>query len=182
MGDSGFRGAFNIQFATGVKSRVIYGVAVVNTLDPGTSPTMIQKVHAYLDYLKMPAAENWNADSAYSGKEDIEKVAQLYPKCNYNTPPKPRKNVDPKKHQKGDSEAVKEWRDRLGSSEMEEAYKNRCSTAEFSNAQTKNHGMTEVMGRGLETVLGEIQLHAITHNVLRYLDLAKKKQETATTT
>ena len=182
MGDGGFRGAFNVQFATGVQSRVIYGVDVVNTLDPGTSPAMMKKVHTYLDYLKMPPAENWNLDSAYSSKEDVEEADQLYPKCKYNSPPKAKKNVDPKKHQKRDSEAVKRWRDRLGSSEMEEAYKSRCSTAEFSNAQTKNQGMNKMMGRGMEAVLGESQLHAIAHNVFRYLDLAKKKQATATKT
>jgi hypothetical protein len=44
MGDGGYRLSFNVQFATGTKSRVIFGVDVVNMLDPGTSPTMMQKV------------------------------------------------------------------------------------------------------------------------------------------
>ena len=176
MGDGGFRAAFNVQFATGVQSRVIFGVDVVNTLDPGTAPKMMQKVNETLDLLKMPRAKNWNVDSAYSSKEDVEKVDKLYPECNYNSPAKPRKGIDPKKHQRGDSESVKKWRNRLDTREMQEAYRHRCSTAEFSNAQTKNHGFTEVLVRGINKVLGMANLHAIANNIMRYLDLSKKQQ------
>lgn len=175
MGDSGFRLAYNVQFATGVNSRVIFGVDVVNTLDPGTSPKMMQQVNETLATLRLPSAKNWNADSAYSGKEDVEKAAELYPECNYNSPAKPRKGVDPKKHQKSDSESVKKWRDRLGTPEMEEAYKDRCSTAEFSNAQTKNHGFKEFLVRGINKVKGMANLHAISNNIMRFFDLRKKQ-------
>lgn len=173
MGDGGFRGAYNVQFATGVSSRVIFGVDVVNTLDPGTSPTMMQKVNQILDWFGMPRARNWNADSAYSSKEDVEKVAELYPECNYNAPAKPKKGIDPKQHQRGDSVSVKRWRDRLDSTEMKEAYQHRCSTAEFSNAQTKNHGLREVLVRGIKKVLGMANLHAIANNITRYFDLTR---------
>lgn len=176
MGDSGYRAAFNIQFATGVQSRVIFGVDVVNTLDPGTSPKMIQKVNGILDLFGMPRVRNWNADSAYSSKEDIEKVDKLYPECNYNSPAKLKKGLDPKKYQRGDSESVKKWRDRLDTPEMNEAYKYRCSTAEFSNAQTKNHGFTEVLVRGIKKVYGMAHLHAIGNNIMRYFDLVRKSQ------
>ena len=137
MGDSGFRLAFNVQFATGVQSRVIFAVNVVNTLDPGTSPFMMQKVHEVLDFLEMSKARNWNADAAYSGKEDVENVNKLFPDCNYNSPAKPRKGIDPKKYQRGDSESVKKWRDRLDTLEMKEAYQYRCSTAELAMHRRK---------------------------------------------
>lgn len=52
MGDGGFRLAYNVQFATGIQSRVIFGVDVVNTLDPGTSPSMMQQVHTILRNFK----------------------------------------------------------------------------------------------------------------------------------
>ena len=174
MGDAGFRPAFNVQFATGVDSRVIFGVGVVNTLDPGTSPIMMGKVNNTLNALKMPSAKNWVADAAYSSKEDIDKVARLFPECNYYSPAKPRKGIDPKTHQRGDSENVKKWRDELDSPEMKNAYKHRCSTAEFSNAQTKNHGMTEVLIRGIEKVLAMANLHAIAQNITRFFDLVSK--------
>lgn len=182
MGDSGFRMAFNVQFATGINSRVIFGVDVVNTLDPGTSPEMMQKVNKTLNILEMPNAKNWCADSAYSGKEDVEKVSQLYPECKYYSPAKNRKKVDPKKHCKNDSEAVIKWRDSLDTPEMKEFYRHRCSTAEFSNAQTKNHGMTEVLVRGIDKVLGMANLHAISNNIMRFFDLERKANNTANAT
>ena len=105
----------------------------------------------------------------------MENVDKLYPECNYNSPAKPRKGLDPKKHQKGDSESVKKWRDRLDTPEMREAYQHRSSTAEFSNAQTKNHGFTEVLVRGFKKVTGMANLHAIANNIMRYFDLNKKQ-------
>lgn len=174
MGDGGFRLAYNVQFATGTNSRVIFGVDVVNTLDPGTSTSMMQQVQSVLQKLKMATIKNWCADAAYSGKEDVESVNYHFPECNYYAPAKPRKGVDPKKIQKNDSEAVKKWRASLDTEEMREIYKHRCSTAEFSNAQTKNHGFVEFLVRGIEKARGMAILHAIAHNISRYRDMLKK--------
>jgi hypothetical protein len=171
MGDGGFRLAYNVQFATGLDSRVIFGVDVVNTLDSGTAPRMIGKVKSLLNRLKMKTVRYWIGDSAYSSKDDVEAVAELYPGTIYFGPSKVRKGIDPKKHLKGDSEAVKEWRDRIGTDEIEEMYKKRCSTAEFSNAQVKNRGFTKFFVRGLEKVKGSAILQAIAHNIQRFFDL-----------
>jgi len=171
MGDGGFRLAYNVQFATGNESRVIFGVDVVNTLDPGTSPSMIGKVNALLKKLKMNTIKFWFGDSAYSAKTDVEMVAKLYPDVTYFGPPKVGKGVDPKKHVKTDSEAVKNWRDLIDSEVIKEKYQRRCSTAEFSNAQVKNHGLTEFALRGLEKVKGEAILQAIVHNIQRFFNL-----------
>ncbi len=177
MGDGGFRLAYNVQFATGVDSRVIFDVDVVNTLDPGTSPVMMAKVHNRLKKLGLSPADNWLVDSAYSAKDDVTKVDKLFPNCRYIAPPKVKKGCDPSKHQKGDSEAVKKWRDRLENPEDKEIYKKRCSTAEFSNAQVKNKGLTKFSVRGLVKVKGEALLHAIANNIERFFDLSKKKDK-----
>lgn len=179
MGDGGYRLAFNVQFATGNISKVIFGIEVVNTLDPGTSPIMMQNVHSTLEKLGMPSAKTWNADSAYSSKQDVTRVAQMFPDCNYYSPAKPKNGIDPKKTQKNDSEAVIKWRQTLDTEEMRKSYKNRCSTAEFSNAQTKNHGMEEFLVRGIRKIKGMVSLHAIVHNIYRYWDLLNKKEATA---
>jgi transposase len=175
MGDGGYRLAFNTQFVTGLDSRVIFGVDVVTTLDPGTSPRMMAKVHSRLKKMNMAAPKNWVADSAYSSKEDLEAISEMFPNCRYYAPAKVRKGCDAKKHQKNDSEAVKKWRDMIGSEEVESLYKNRCSTAEFSNAQVKNQGFREFPVRGLIKVKGIALLHAIAQNICRYLDLIKKE-------
>lgn len=175
MGDGGFRLAYNVQFATGLDSRVIYGVDVVNTLDPGTAPRLMAIVHDRLQGLKLGKIKTWIADAAYSAKNDIMKVANLFPECFYFAPPKPRKGIDPKKPVKGDCEAIKKWREMIGSDQVKELYKRRCSTAEFSNMQVKNHDLTEFPVRGMSKVKGVAILHAISHNVMRFLDLIKKK-------
>lgn len=174
MGDGGYRLGFNVQFATGMKSRVIFGTEVVNTLDPGTSPGMMQKVHLTIKHLNMMDPKSWNADSAYSSKADVEAAAMLFPNCRYFSPAKLKKGIDPKKVQKRDSEAVVKWRETLETDEMKESYSQRSSTAEFSNAQTKNQGMRQFLVRGFRKVRGMVNLHAISHNITRYWDLSRK--------
>jgi len=175
MGDGGFRLAYNVQLATGIDSRVVYGADVTTTLDPGTSPKMMVLVHNRLRKLKMDNAKNWIGDSAYSGKGDVEVAAEQYPNCRYYAPPKARKGIDPKKHLKTDSEAVKKWRDLIDTIEVNELYKRRCSTAEFSNAQMKNRGLGELFVRGLEKVKSNILLNVIAQSMSRYFDLCEKQ-------
>ncbi len=175
MGDGGFRLAYNIQFATGLDSRVIYGVDTVKTLDPGTAPCLIAQVQERLKKLKMNNIKSWIADAAYSSKNDIVTVANLFVDCFYFAPPKPRKGIDPKKHLKGDCEAIKKWRDSIGSEKVTELYKKRCSTAEFSNMHVKNQALREFSVRGLVKVKGMALLHAIAQNVSRSIDLLKQK-------
>jgi transposase len=177
MGDGGFRLAYNVQFATGLDSRVIYGVNVVNTLDPGTAPNLMAQVYERLKNLNLKPIKKWIADAAYSAKNDIENVAQLFPNCLYYAPPKPRTGIDPKKEKKGDSKAVKKWRNMIGTEEVEELYKKRCSTAEFSNMQVKNQSLQKLPVRGLNKVKGVAFLHAIAQNCSRYFDLLNKKMK-----
>jgi transposase len=176
MGDGGFRIAFNVQFATGVTSKVIYGVDVMNTLDPGTAPKMIKQVCERLELCGLAKPKNWIADAAYSGKNDINEVARLYPEINYYAPPSAKDKMASKKIQKNDSAAVIEWRNKIGTEEIENMYKNRASTAEFSNAQVKNRGLGKFSLRNLIRVKCEVLLHAISQNISRYFDLSKKKR------
>lgn len=88
MRDGGFRLAYNIQFATGLDSRVIYGVGVVNTLDPGTAPIIMAQVQERLKKLNLNQIKNWIADAAYSAKNEIENVAHLFSNCLYYAPPR----------------------------------------------------------------------------------------------
>lgn len=175
MGDSGFRLAYNVQLATGMHSRVIFGVDVVTTLDAGTSPRMMAKVHSRLRKLGMHSPKHWMGDSAYSAKRDVETAAEFFPDCQYYAPPKTCRGIDPKKHLKRDSEAVRKWRDLIGAKEIGELYKFRCSTAEFSNAQMKQRGWREFLVRGLEKVTSSALLNVITQNIQRHFNLLENK-------
>jgi transposase len=177
MGDSGYRLAYNLQFATGLDSRVIYGLDVVNILDPGTAPIMMAQVQERLKKLGLNQIKKWIADSAYSAKIEIETTALLFPNCLYYAPPKPNKGIDPKIERKGDSEAVKQWRSMIDSEEIKTLYKKRVSTAEFSNMHVKNQALDEFSVRGILKVKGMAFLHAIAQNFARYMDLLIKKTE-----
>jgi transposase len=178
MGDGGFRLAYNVQFATGLDSRVIYGVHVVKALDPGTPPTVMAQVSERLKKINLSAIKNWIADCAYSAKIDIETAALLFPNCCYYAPPKLKTGLDPTKENKKDSEAVKKWRKMINSEKIKEIYKKRCSTAEFSNMHAKNQSLNEFSVRGLVKVKGMALLHAIAQNCSRFLDLLKNSLTT----
>jgi len=176
MGDGGFRIAHNIQFATGADSRVIYGVIAGNELDPSTLPDLMLQVHRRANDLKLNTFKNWLADSAYSSKENIDFIGNTFPDCTLYSPPQVIKKADPKVVRKNDSEHVIAWRNRLDSEEMKEIYPKRGSTAEFSNAQVKNHGMTKFLVRDRRKVFGASCLHAISHNLQRYWNLLTHKK------
>jgi transposase len=173
MGDSGFRLAYNVQFATGLDSRVIFGVDVLSVLDPGAAPRLMTQVQERLKNLKLSKIKNWIADSAYSAKNELMTVAQLFPDCFYFAPPQMTKNV--KIHKKNDSDVVKKWRDNIDSEPVKELYKKRCSTAEFSNMHVKNQSLKEITVRGRVKAKGMALLHAIAQNVVRFMDLIKDK-------
>lgn len=175
MGDGGFRIAYNVQFATGADSRVIYGVISGNKPDSETLSNMMLQVHKRVNDLKLNSFTNWLADSGYSNKENVDFVGEIFPNCTLYSPPKVNKNVDPKVIRKGDSKHVIAWRNRIDSEEMNEIYPKRVSSAEFSNAQVKNHGMNKFHVRGIRKVFASACLHAITHNMQRYWDLLTQK-------
>lgn len=170
MGDGGYRLAYNVQFATGIDSRVIFGVDICTTLDPGTSPKMMVRVNNMLQKLGLSGTKQWVGDAAYSAKDDVIAAALVFPNCLYYAPPKVKKGIDPKIPLKSDSEAVLEWRKLIGTEKAEALYKERCSTAEFSNAQIKKC-LKSMLVRGLEKVRGMTLLHVIAHNISRYFDL-----------
>lgn len=175
MGDGGYRLAYNVQFATALDSRVIYGVSVGHTLDPKTAPILMTQVQERLKKLNLRSISNWIADAAYSSINDIETVFLLFPECRYFAPASPRTGIDPKKIKKTDSEAVKKWRSMIGDAEVEELYKKRCSTAEFTNAQIKNNMPNGFCVRGQRKAKASAILHAIAQNMSRYWDMLKRK-------
>jgi transposase len=170
MGDGGFRIAYNIQFATGLQSRVIYGISVGKTQDQGTLGPMVLQLMSRLNDLGLPPVRNIVADSAYSKSGDLEQVAGIAPNVVVTAPSKVK--TDPKKHRKGDSDVIKCWRDRLETDEFKELYQQRPSVAEFSIMMTKTRGMTEFLVRGSRKVFNMTVLYAISHNMARLWDLS----------
>ena len=63
------------------------------------------------------------------------------------------------------------WRQRMGTEEAKEIYKERAATAECVNAQARNRGLVRLLVRGLQRVRAIALWYAIAHNVVRGIRL-----------
>ena len=181
MGDGGFRPAYNVQFATDCASQVIVGVdAVTAGSDMGQLAPMVEQVEQRLGQ----APAQWLVDGGFPGHAQIDAVAgktELYapvprPKATKKAkgkdgddPPAPGSEFEPKPD---DSEAVAQWRQRMGNDAAREIYKDRAATAECVNAQARNRGLLRMPVRGLAKVRCVVLLYALAHNLMRSATLA----------
>ncbi|MGH8511311.1 MAG: IS1182 family transposase [Gammaproteobacteria bacterium] len=168
MGDGGFRPAYNAQYATDSASQVIVGVEVVTEgHDQGQLAPMVEQVTERCGQ----SPEEWLVDGGYPGHEQLDAVAEQTKV--YAPVPKPKDEAtDPHAPKPGDSEAVAEWRERMGTEEAKTIYKDRAATAECVNAQARQRGLTQFRVRGLAKVKCVVLLFALAHNLMRMLALA----------
>ena len=66
---------------------------------------------------------------------------------------------------------IAQWRQRMGTPEAKEIYKDRASTAECVNAISRNRGLRQFLVRGLEKVRAVALCFAIAHNLMRAVAL-----------
>ena len=59
----------------------------------------------------------------------------------------------------------------MNTEEAREIYSKRGCSAEFSNAQSRNHGLVQFLVRGLDKVKGIACLFALAHNMERFFSL-----------
>lgn len=163
MPDGGFRPAYNVQLATDVESRVIVGVGVSNRgSDQGEALGMEEQVSERAG--KPP--ERYLLDAGFINLKQIEEMkrsgVEVY------APPKPSRGGRPPKAK--DRPEVARWRARMATEEGKRVYKDRCSSAEWVNAQMRErHGVRQFNVRGLAKVTAVVLLVAIAHNLLRWM-------------
>jgi transposase len=196
MADGGYRPAYNVQYASDCASQMVVGVAVSTAgSDMAQLAPMVEQVQERLGR----APEQWLVDGGFPAHEQLDAVAdktEVYapvPKprqprdedddsgCDQGTggsdsqaaakpaQPAARSQFEPKP---GDSPAVAQWRQRMGSDQAREIYKDRAATAECVNAQMRNHGLQRMPMRGLLKARATALLHALAHNLRRMLVLA----------
>jgi transposase len=166
MANGGFNPAYNIQFATDTKSQVIVGVDVITVgSDLGQMPPMVAQIKDR--YGKAPGA--YEVDGGFAKKEDIETVSGPEFGCTVYAPVQKPKDpkVNPHAPHPGDSAAVAEWRQRMGTEEAKRIYKDRAATAECVNALARQRGLVQLVVRGLAKVRAVALWHALAHNVRR---------------
>lgn len=170
MGDGGFRPAANVELATDTGSQIISGVDVTGRgSDQGEMAPMAQQHQER--YQKYPDA--MLVDGGFAKQEDIETVSAPEIGCTVYAPvPKPK---DPRRDRfvplPGDTEAVAAWRQRMGTPEAQEIYKERASTAECVNAIARNRGLRQFTVRGLKKIKAVVLWYVLAHNLMRAHDL-----------
>ena len=166
MGDGGFRPAANVEFGTDTASQIITGVDVTNRgTDMGEMGPMVEQHHEHYDTYP----EKILVDGGFAKKEDIEEVSAPDKGCTVYAPvPKPKnKERDRFEPLPEDSAAVAAWRQRMGTDEAKEIYKERASTAECVNAIARNRGLRQFTVRGLKKIRAVVLWYVLAHNLMR---------------
>jgi transposase len=166
MADGGYRPAYNVQLSTACQGQVIVGVEVVTEgTDQGQLPPMIEQIEGRFGERPQEAL----VDGGFANHEDIEKMQSGAEGCTVYAPvPEPKKaGVDRYAPKATDSKEVAEWRERMGTEEAKEIYKERAATAECVNAQARNRGMSQFVVRGLQKVKAVALWFATVHNMAR---------------
>ncbi len=81
---------------------------------------------------------------------------------------------DPYVAKPGDSPEVAAWRERMGTDEAKQKYRQRCKT-EWPNAVCRNRGLEQFLVRGLEKVKSVVLWHVLIHNLLRMVALRAER-------
>jgi hypothetical protein len=131
------------------------------------------------------APEDYLVDGGFTAHEQIDTVAPLTrvlapvpkPKSKAQTKEgeitlEPKAEVSPYQRKPTDSIAVGDWRERMATDEAKELYKDRASTAECTNAQSRNQGLVLLPVRGLNKVKSVVLLFTLTHNLMCIIRLA----------
>jgi len=166
MGDGGFRPAANVQFATSTASQVITGFDVTGRgSDQGEMAPMVEQHQERHDTYPGEVL----VDGGYAKKEDIDAVSVPEKGCTVYAPvPKPKdKERDRYEPLPGDSAAVAQWRQRMGTEQAKEVYKERAACAECVNAIARNRGLRQFTVRGLKKIKTVVLWYVLAHNLMR---------------
>ena len=169
MPNGGFNPAVNVQLATDTQSRAIVGVEV--SKEGSDSTGLSEPMRQQVEQRTGQRVEQHLLDGGYMRKDDIERAhgqgVELF------VPPKPAKNpqnrgceLEPKR---GDSEAVRAWKQRMASAAGKEIYKARAATSETVNADLRSYrGLTQITVRGLSKARCVALWCALAYNVMHF--------------
>jgi len=169
MADGGFRPAYNVHLTTTTHLRVVVAVEVNN--DGTDLQTMVPLAEQVEERFEARPSE-WLADGGCSSLGNIDQMSDRG--CKVFSPLRPRRNAKHQPHEPRptDSDAVREWRERMNSASGKEIYKERGATAEWINAQCRSRGLGQFLVRGAKKALAVVLIHAITNNMMRSIALA----------
>jgi hypothetical protein len=180
MGDGGTRPAYNVELTTDLNSLVIMGADLINAgSDAGQMEPMVQQIEA--EQAPLPQGGEYHVDGGFVTMDDVESVGQRG--VTVFAPPKEvekqqRQGKDPYAPKRGDTPKVAEWRQRMGTAEAQEKYKQR-GKCEWSNAQCRNRGLYQFLVRGLQKVKSVVLWYVLVHNLFRWVALRAEQAKAA---
>jgi transposase len=169
MADGGFRPAYNLQFATDTESRIIVGVGASNA---GTDSQQLEPMLDEIERRTGALPRQHLADGGYMNFAAVERAAQRG--VEVFVPPRENRtyHIDPLSPQPGDSAAIAEYRQRMGSAEGKQIYLERAATAETVNADLKTwRGLDRLLLRGTSKVLMLATWSALAYNLIRSIKM-----------
>ena len=164
MADGGFRPAFNGQLAVDTATQVVVGVDVSNEgSDQGKMTPMLDQI----EERNGAVPPEYLVDGGFAGLSEIEAASDrettLYaPVSKPKDPTRDRYEPRP-----SDSDAVAQWRQRMGTETAKEIYKERAATVECVNAHVRNRGLLQFLVRGTEKARAVLLWHALAQNLMR---------------
>jgi transposase len=170
MADGGFRPAYNGQFCTDARSRLVVGVDVTNLgSDKGQLSPMADQLERR--YGRRP--RRMLADTGYVRHDDIEDLGARGTHVYAPVTVHGNDRRDMHAPHPGDASWVAKWRRRMGTRRGAATYRRRAETAEWVNARARNCGLRRTFVRGLARVRSVLLLFALAHNCLRELSRAR---------
>ena len=166
MADGGFRPAFNAQLAVDTETLIITGVDLINS---GSDMNQMLPMHEQHQarYARVP--EQWLTDGGFAKHDQIEQLdaraTQVF------APVVAPKDKQRDRHQRlpTDSKALGQWRERMGTDEAKQIYKERAASIECTNAHLRNRGLQRFNVRGLIKARAVLLWHALAHNLKRMM-------------
>ena len=157
---------------TDPEARVIVGVGVVNIgSDKGQLPPMLTQIAERLESLPNEILVDGGFPSRGSVEDAHARGVTVYAPV--------QKPLHPERDRylplAGDSDALAEWRQRMGTPAAKEIYKQRGATAECVNAHLRRYGLTRFLLRGLAKARSVLLLLALTHNLLRVQTIRRQR-------
>jgi transposase len=168
MPDGGFRPAVNVQIATDVDSRAVVGVEVINA---GVDTDRLGPMREQVQERTGRKVGEHLADGGYLTLEDVEAAADQ--RVTLYVPPKPPRDPDKfgdaYQPRPTDSDAVKDWRQRMGGDAGKAIYQQRAATSETVNADLKTHrGLVQLTVRGLHKATCVALWCALAYNLMHF--------------
>ena len=143
--------------------------------DAGQMEPMVQHVEA--DQAPLPEGGEYYVDGGFTSNQDLASVSARG--VTVFSPvkavkKKKQRGEDPYAPKRGDTPWVAAWRQRMGTAEAQEKYKQRSKT-EWPNATCRNRGLQQFLVRGLEKVKPVVLWYVLVHNLFRMVALRTER-------